>query len=100
MKKTTCNQPMKPSLVPSPARLAAHLQHLCGTIGERRAGSAGDRAAADYILSVFRQSGLLSVHAEPFPCVTVVRAKAEIALGKRGRLRAVPARVLAGSPAT
>lgn len=91
---------MKPSLVPSPARLTAHLQHLCGTIGERRAGSAGDRAAADYVLSVFRQSGVESVHAEPFPCVTVVRAKAELALGKRGRLRAVPARVLAGSPAT
>lgn len=80
--------------------LRRHWAQLCGRIGERRAGSAGDRAAADYVLGEFRRAGLADVQGEPFPCVSVARAKAEIALGRAGRLRPVPARVLAGSPAT
>jgi len=77
-----------------------HWSSLCSRIGERRAGSAGDRAAADYILDQFRAAGLRGVHGEPFPCVSVVTAKADLAIGKRGKLNAVPARVLAGSPGT
>src|SRR5690349_20415833 len=81
-------------------RIQQHWSHLCTTIGERRAGSAGDRAAADYILDQFRAAGLTSVHQESFPCVSVVNARADVALGSRGALVSVPARVLAGSPAT
>ncbi len=77
-----------------------HWSHLCSRIGDRRAGSAGDRAAAEYILERFRAAGLADVRAEAFPCVSVAEAKAELALGTRGRLESVPARVLAGSPGT
>ncbi len=84
----------------SPERIRAHWFHLCSEIGERRAGSAGDRAAADYILGQFSAAGLAGVHAEPFPCVSVVKSQAEIAIGTRNRLRRVPCRVLAGSPST
>jgi hypothetical protein len=81
-------------------RLQRYWSQLCARIGERRAGSEGDRAAADYVLGQLQAAGLESVHAEPFPCVSVAHAKAEIAIGIGTRLKAVPARVLAGSPAT
>jgi hypothetical protein len=45
-------------------------------------------------------AGLQNVHAEPFPCVSVAKAHAEIAIGTRQAMRRVPARVLAGSPGT
>jgi hypothetical protein len=85
---------------PSKKRIQQHWSHLCTGIGERRAGSAGDRAAADYILEQFRAAGLSAVHEESFPCVSVVNARADFAIGKAGALKSVPARVLAGSPAT
>ncbi len=93
-KAPTCRFPA------SAERIRAHWRRLCRDIGERRAGSAGDRAAADYILGHLRRTGLENVHAEAFPCVSVVQADAEVAIGTRQRLRAVPARVLAGAPGT
>jgi len=87
---------------PGPARerIEAHWSYLCEQIGERRAGSAGERAAAEYLLDQFRRAKLETVHAEPFPCTTVGEARAEIALGCGRSLKPVPARVLAGSPGT
>jgi hypothetical protein len=88
------------SLSPSRERIQGHWFELCTRIGERRAGSAGERAAADYLLEQFRQAGLQAVCAEPFPCVSVASAEAEIALGEGATLQRVPGRVLAGSPGT
>lgn len=85
---------------PSTERIQKHWTELCARIGERRAGSPGDRAAADYILEQFRQAGLTEVHGETFPCVWVAEARAKIAIGNGGALRNVEARVLAGSPGT
>jgi hypothetical protein len=85
---------------PARQRLQTHLTKLCSEIGERRAGSRGDRETAEYMLHHFRQAGLQSVHAEEFPCVWVAEAQANIAIGTAGQLRDVPARVLAGSPGT
>jgi hypothetical protein len=56
--------------------------------------------AADYILGQFRAAGLPLVYSETFPCVWVVKAEAEIAMGTGQNLRHIPARVLAGSPST
>ena len=83
-----------------PKLLRDHWSHLCNRIGERRAGSAGDKAAADYLLEQFRAAGLPRVHNEKFGCVSVVRAESELAIGKAGALKKTPARVLAGSPST
>jgi peptidase M28-like protein len=83
---------------PSIARITRHWSQLCVRIGERRAGSAGDQAAADYILQQFHGLGLKDVHGEPFSCVSVAAARATIAIGIGGKLQPVPARVLAGSP--
>ena len=85
---------------PSPERLRRHWSQLCLRIGERRAGSAGDRAAAAYVLDQFRRAGLQEAHEESFPCVHVAEARADVAIGRGGKLEAVPARVLAGSPGT
>lgn len=81
-------------------RIRRHWSYLCSIIGERRAGSAGDQAAGDYILDQFRAARLSAAHGESFPCVSVVEAKAELAIGNGDTLRKVPARVLAGSPGT
>src|SRR5438045_4058751 len=78
----------------------AHFYMLCSKIGDRRAGSPGDRMAADYILEQFRAAGLPAVYSEAFYCVWVVKAEAEIAMGTGPNLRNIPARVLAGSPST
>ena len=80
--------------------MQAHWFELCTRIGERRAGTAGEAAAADYLLEHFRQAGLQGVCAEPFPCVSVASAAAGVALGEGAQFRTVPARVLAGSPGT
>ena len=93
-------EPKVPSLVPSPERMQEHWSQLCTRIGERRAGSAGDQAAAEYILNQFRRVGLQAVHGETVPCVSVHQAQAEVAIGDASRLETVPARVLAGSPPT
>src|SRR5689334_18366157 len=86
------------SLAVSTTRMKEHWSHLCERIGERRAGSPGDQAAAEYVLSQFREIGLQNVHGESFPCVSVAEARAEIAIGQGETLEPVPARVLAGSP--
>ena len=75
------------SMNPQPAskitarRLRQHWETLCSHIGERRAGSKGDAAAANYILEHFRKSQLQTVHAEDFPCTSVARARADVRLG-------------------
>jgi hypothetical protein len=84
----------------SESKIGAHLQELCLKIGDRRAGSAGDRAAADYVLGQFRWAGLTQEHREPFPAVWVARAEADLAIGVGTKLNRVSARVLAGSPST
>jgi hypothetical protein len=88
------------SFSPAPDRLLHHWSELCSRIGERRAGTAGDQAAANYLLEQFRAAGLQEVHTEDFPCVSVAHAEAEVAVGSAGALEVVPARVLAGSPGT
>jgi hypothetical protein len=80
--------------------LRRHWQALCGRIGERRAGSAGEAAAATYVLEQFKAAGLRQVHAEEFPCVSVQRARAQISVQHGASVRTLPARVLAGSPST
>jgi hypothetical protein len=80
--------------------IQTHWARLCLKIGDRRAGSAGDKAAAEYVLAQFRALGLQSVHGEPFPCRSVAHAEAVIEFCAGEKWRRVPARVLAGSPST
>lgn len=77
-----------------------HWTVLCQRIGDRRAGSPGEQAAAEYLLAQFKAAGLTPVHAESFPCVCVAHAEAQIAVRIGGEWRPLPGRVLAGSPPT
>lgn len=52
---------------PLAGRIAAHLHRLAADIGPRPAGSAGNRAAAEYIRSVFESCGL-PVELQEIPC--------------------------------
>lgn len=91
---------MKNPFQASPDRIHNHWKALCTRIGERRAGSVGEQAAADYIAQQFTELGLANVHAEPFPCVSLRSAKVEVSIGNAGNLQSVPARALAGAPST
>ena len=55
---------------PSKVRMTKHWEALCSRIGERRAGSSGEQAAADYLVRQFEDLGLRDVHAEPFEIAT------------------------------
>lgn len=77
-----------------------HWRELCVRIGERRAGSAGEAAAAEYCLRQFAALGLANVHSEPFPCVTLRRAAVDLFLGGGKKFQRVAARALTGAPST
>jgi aminopeptidase YwaD len=80
--------------------ITRHWDCLCSKIGERRAGGAGDRAAAEYVLDHFRAAGLHDVHGEPFSTHSVIKAEVSLEIGNGARQTPIPARVLAGSPST
>lgn len=56
----------------------SHLMALCGVQPNRRTGSAGNRAAADYFAGIVRGYGY-EVDAAPFPCLDYVRGEARLA---------------------
>lgn len=90
---------------PVPAEFAARsLQRdwtvLCEMIGERRAGSAAERQAAEYIAGRFSASGIDEVRIEPLPCTHVRRARAEVHERTVRGWRAVEAAALVGAPST
>lgn len=86
--------------VQSPDRSWEHWKFLCEDLGDRRAGSANERAAADYLVRQFNQAGLTNAHSEAFPCRTVKKAEAKVVVRIDGRSESVIGRVLAGSPGT
>lgn len=73
---------------------------LCERIGERRAGSPGERAACDYIASRFRQAGIESVTQEAFPCISMTQDKVSVQVREGRRWNAVESCCLVGAPAT
>ena len=85
---------------PSTVSMLEHWRVLCEQIGDRRAGSAGEQTAADYVAGQFQNAGLQQVHQEPFPCVSVATSQAEVLVGKPRQWQPIPACVLAGSPST
>lgn len=75
-------------------KLLRHWRALC--TGERRAGSAGEAAAARYCVEQFQTLGLSNVHLEPFPCISVRRATVQLRIAGES----IPARAIAGAPGT
>ncbi|GMV79994.1 MAG: hypothetical protein AMXMBFR7_11780 [Planctomycetota bacterium] len=83
-----------------PQHLLPHWEMLCNAIGERRAGSAAEHRAAEYLLEQYRRLGCADVRLEAFPCRMLKRAEARIEIPHGKRWVRVPCSVLAGSPST
>jgi hypothetical protein len=73
---------------------------LCQEIGERRAGTAAERRAADYIAQAFHQAGVDRVEIEPFPCNSRRSETVEVHERDGGKWRRVEASALVGAPGT
>ncbi|UXC25438.1 hypothetical protein N4S13_15455 [Enterococcus raffinosus] len=61
----------------SKKRLVRHMEKLCGEIGPRATGSAGNRAAVDYAAETFRSLGY-EVRLQEFSCMDWQNSGAEL----------------------
>ena len=73
---------------------------LCEDIGERRAGSAAERRAAEFVARRWTELGLTPPVIEAFPCTSLVRARSRVQAWSGGRWRTVEAQTLVGAPGT
>ncbi len=73
---------------------------LCETIGERRAGSAPEMRAAEYIARRFAAAGLSAVEVEPFPCTTLRDATVDVHELRGRKWRRIESVTLVGAPGT
>lgn len=84
----------------SAARIAADWRVLCADIGERRAGTAAERRAAEYIASGFAGAGATAVAVESFQCTSLRDADVRVHEPAGRSWRRVAANPLVGAPAT
>src|SRR5438132_545513 len=84
----------------NPARMLRHWKVLCEDIGERRAGTKSETAAANYIVHQLKSFGLNPVQPEPFPCTSVRGSRVELQIQTGQKFRLIPARSLVGAAAT
>jgi hypothetical protein len=73
---------------------------LCENIGERRAGTAAEQRAADFVAQRFTAAGLANVQIEPFACTSLRTAQVEVHERDGRTWRAVEATTLVGAPGT
>ncbi|MGH7145456.1 MAG: M28 family metallopeptidase [Planctomycetota bacterium] len=91
---------MSVELHPNPARIWKAWRVLCEDIGERRAGTAGERKAAEFILKSFQEAGLQGGHIEDFKCKSLRSVKVTVEIQENNVWRAVESRALVGAPST
>lgn len=73
---------------------------LCTTIGERRAGTPAEQAAATYIAEEFRKAGIEDTRLETFPCISMRDPAADVFEQRGRRWHRVDATPVVGAPAT
>lgn len=83
----------------APKNLETHLRHLCAKIGVRLAGSAAEKAAADYVAEQFGDAGA-TVSQESFPVRSrsVTAQHLEVRLGRTWR--SFPCSLFSSTPGT
>ncbi|MCX6953443.1 MAG: M28 family peptidase [Verrucomicrobia bacterium] len=91
---------MKPHPALSEASLLRDWRVLCEEIGERRAGSAGERRAAEFVAGRFAALGLRRVATEEFPCTSLARARSRVQAWFSGRWHTAETQALVGAPGT
>jgi hypothetical protein len=99
MRDDVVTQPEQIPVFAAP-ELEADWRILCTEIGERRAGTAEEQRAADFIAERFRTAGGSNVEIEKFPCASLRSATAEVHERTGRSWRAVDARALVGAPGT
>lgn len=85
---------------PSADRLRRDWTILCEGIGERRAGSAGERQAAAYIAEQMTAAGLAGVQIEEFSCTSLRSAETTVQVQRGRRWQTAPSWTLVGAPGT
>jgi hypothetical protein len=85
---------------PRPARIKQHWKVLCRQIGERRAGTRGERLAAAYVANQFTRFHLKAIRTEDFPCTSLHKSSAVFEVCHGSRFKHIPAHVLVGSSST
>jgi hypothetical protein len=91
---------MKPNPAADETQLLRDWRVLCEDIGERRAGSAAERRAADFIAGRCAELGLAPVSVEEFACASLKRARSRVQARVGGRWRTVESQTLVGAPGT
>ena len=76
---------MARTTVPDRSALAREWRVLCDHLGERRAGSAAERRAAEFMAGRFAELGLPRFVAEELPCPSLARARRRLAAQIGGR---------------
>jgi len=85
---------------PSGASAFNHVQHLAGVIGPRVAGTAGDRQAAEYMATQFRQYGYaVEFHTFQFPFFEVRQVQMQVAGAQPRTIQAEALLLTAATPA-
>src|SRR5207342_1395351 len=90
---------LSPMLQASPERLARDLDVLAKDIGVRLAGTAGERAAADYIIERTRAIGAQTWE-EPFPVQSRVVSEERLEVLAGGTWRRFPCSLFSNTPGT
>lgn len=83
----------------SPQELARHLAFLCDGIGERQAGHAGERRAAEYIANQLHACGA-TVTTETFPVRARRVASQELQVRISGKWESFPCSLFSNTPGT
>ncbi len=91
-----------PAFDPAPAGRAIERdwRALCDGIGERRAGTGGERLAAEFIRRGLRSAGLADARIEAFPCGGPRRSSARAEARVGGKWIRVEAAPVVGAPST
>jgi hypothetical protein len=84
----------------SAQRIQAAWTVLCGDIGERRAGSAEERRAADFIATQLAAAGCAQVKQENFPVMSLCSARVSCHVRDGRRWLPVETAALVGAPGT
>jgi hypothetical protein len=83
-----------------PKRIQIDWTTLCDEIGERRAGTAEERRAADFVAAQLAAAGCTAVTQETFPCVSLRSAKVTCQVREGRKWVDVEAASLVGAPGT
>ncbi len=73
---------------------------LCHDIGERRAGTAEEQRAADFVAGRLGRAGCANVRQETFPCSSLRAASVDLRILEGGRWRRADCVPLVGAPGT